>query len=63
MKISGEKLRMRRKERSLTQKELANGICTPSMISQIECGKANPSEYMLQRLCARLGVSAESLKQ
>ncbi|GMA52462.1 hypothetical protein GCM10025857_38190 [Alicyclobacillus contaminans] len=52
----GQKIRKLRKERRLTQTELAAGIVTPSMISQIEADKATPSPPLLAKLADRLGV-------
>lgn len=51
----GEKIRRLRKEAGLTQTQLAQGIVTPSMICQIEAGKAMPSYHVLEAIAARLG--------
>ncbi len=40
----------------MTQWELAEGLVTASMISQIESDKATPSPQLLQQLAERLGV-------
>lgn len=59
--LSGQRIRELRQERGLTQTELAKGIVTPSMISQIEAGKAHPSESLLKELAKRLDVAEEDL--
>lgn len=51
----GEKIRKFRKEVGLTQTQLAQGIVTPSMICQIEAGKATPSYPVLEAIAERLG--------
>ncbi|WP_026962753.1 helix-turn-helix domain-containing protein [Alicyclobacillus herbarius] len=55
----GAKVREIRQQRGMTQAELANGIVTSSMISQIESDKARPSYALLCQLANRLGTSAE----
>lgn len=50
------KIKNRRKELGLTQKELAEGICTQSQISNIEKGELNPSSYVLFKISKRLIV-------
>lgn len=61
MNSLGQRLREFRMKRKLTQIELASGICTPSMISQIEADKARPSYKVLFSIAERLGVSMEAL--
>ncbi|KEO84915.1 helix-turn-helix domain-containing protein [Tumebacillus flagellatus] len=53
----GQKIRLFRLRLGLSQREFAKGICTPSMISQIESGRCNPSNHLLQAIVDRLGVS------
>ncbi|MFD2172425.1 helix-turn-helix domain-containing protein [Tumebacillus lipolyticus] len=60
-KVNGGLIRESRKRACLTQTELAKGICTPSMISQIENGKAIPSEELLSKLADRMGVPIAAL--
>jgi tetratricopeptide (TPR) repeat protein len=50
----GQRIRLARKEKSMTQHDLANGIVTSSMICQIENGKAFPSYQVLSALAERL---------
>ncbi|MHB1627049.1 MAG: helix-turn-helix transcriptional regulator [Bacilli bacterium] len=59
--LSGQRIRELRQERGLTQTELAKGIVTPSMISQIEAGKAHPSDSLLKELAKRLDVPEDDL--
>ncbi|PWI57290.1 helix-turn-helix domain-containing protein [Sulfoacidibacillus thermotolerans] len=59
--LIGQKIRELRLARGLTQTQLAEGIVTPSMISQIEAGKAQPSESLLKKLAQRLETPEETL--
>lgn len=52
----GSLIRNRRKELRLTQKDLAQGICTQALISKIEREELNPSINMVYRLSERLQV-------
>jgi transcriptional regulator with XRE-family HTH domain len=47
--------------RNMTQGDLAKGLCTGSMISQIETGKARPSYHVLVQIAQRLEVPVEFL--
>jgi tetratricopeptide (TPR) repeat protein len=53
----GQKIRMVRQERKMTQTALAKDLVSSSMISQIESDKATPSPQLLERLATRLGVN------
>ena len=53
----GDMIRELRKERKLTQEELADGICSAVSISRIENGNQMPSNTILERLLERLGTS------
>ncbi|MGV9878576.1 helix-turn-helix domain-containing protein [Streptomyces sp. NPDC003006] len=53
-------LRLRR-ERGLTQRQLAEPAYTPAYVSTLESGKVRPSEAALRHLAERLGVSHEEL--
>jgi tetratricopeptide (TPR) repeat protein len=55
----GQKIKRLRLEKGIKQGELADGIVTPSMISQIESGKAQPSQRVLEEIAKRLGTSVE----
>lgn len=53
----GKKIEQQRKEKGLTSKELAKmADITPSMLSQIERGSANPSIQTLKVLAKALDV-------
>lgn len=54
----GSKIRKLRIEKTLNIKKLAEIVeCTPSLISQVERGKADPSISMLKRIAKALGVN------
>jgi transcriptional regulator with XRE-family HTH domain len=58
----GERLRARRHERGLSLRDLADRLgVSPSLISQIERGLANPSVSTLYALVAELDVSLDEL--
>ncbi|SFI10601.1 MULTISPECIES: helix-turn-helix domain-containing protein [unclassified Bacillus (in: firmicutes)] len=61
MATLGEKIRTLRKEKKLTQSELAGTVLTKSMLSQIENGKATPSIKTLHYLADKLGCDASFL--
>ncbi|MBL0385557.1 tetratricopeptide repeat protein [Tumebacillus sp. ITR2] len=50
----GTKIRELRLVKGLTQSQLGEGLVTPSMISQIESDKANPSYKVLEAIAMRL---------
>jgi tetratricopeptide (TPR) repeat protein len=58
-KTLGMKIRDLRIKKGYTQTDLAEGLVTPSMISQIEADKANPSYKLLEALAKRLEVSID----
>ncbi len=54
----GERLRKLRKERGLTQEEVAlRAEITTSYYGQLERGTANPTVAMLERICFVMGIS------
>ncbi|ARU62744.1 hypothetical protein CBW65_18555 [Tumebacillus avium] len=57
----GSKIRELRLKKGLTQMELAKGLITSSMISQIESDRARPSYRVLVAIAARLDVPLEEL--
>ncbi|PFK43880.1 transcriptional regulator [Bacillus cereus] len=61
MATLGEKIKVLRKEKRLTQTELAGSELTKSMLSQIENGKATPSMKTLQYLASKLECEASFL--
>lgn len=57
----GQRIKALRKEKKLTQSQLAEGIITKSMLSMIENGKAEASMRSLRELAKRLDVPVQSL--
>lgn len=57
----GQRIRELRIKKGLTQIDLAKGLCTPSMISQIESDRARPSYKILYAIADRLEVALEKL--
>ncbi|WP_105210080.1 helix-turn-helix domain-containing protein [Streptococcus suis] len=57
--ILGERLKILRKQKNLSQKELAEGICEPSQLSKFERGLVNPSSKLLNQLAKRLEISMD----
>ncbi|AWE09143.1 hypothetical protein DCE79_18165 [Lysinibacillus sp. 2017] len=52
----GSTLKNSRKQRGLTQQQLAEGICTQAMISHFEKGESVPSSIVLYELATRLSI-------
>jgi tetratricopeptide (TPR) repeat protein len=57
----GQRIRQLRLKHGLTQIDLSKGICTPSMISQIESDRARPSYKILFSIAERLDTALEAL--
>jgi transcriptional regulator with XRE-family HTH domain len=58
----GERIRERRLELGLSQRDLAEpGVCF-AYVSRIEAGARNPSVRVLRKLAPKLGVSVEWLE-
>lgn len=55
----GTKIRELRLANGMTQSELGAGLVTPSMISQIESDKANPSYSVLEAIAVKLKTPLE----
>ena len=55
----GRKIKELRIKKGLTQSDLGSGLVTPSMISQIESDRANPSYKVLEAIAERLGEPLE----
>jgi tetratricopeptide (TPR) repeat protein len=55
----GRKIRELRIMKGLTQSDLGSGLVTPSMISQIESDKANPSYKVLEAIAEKLETPLE----
>lgn len=57
----GEKIKKRRKQLSMTLKDLAGDRITAGQISLVESGKSNPSIDLLEYLASRLNISVQYL--
>lgn len=53
------KIKNVRKERNMSQKDLANGLCTQGLISKIETGDVIPNAILLKDICVKLTVSID----
>ncbi len=56
-KITGAMIRSARKQKGLSQKQLADGICTQATVSLLENRDQCPSYTILSELCERLEVN------
>ena len=65
MNMLGERIRELREKRDFSLREFARklGDVSPAHISDIENGRRNPSDELLQKIASVLGVSLEELKQ
>lgn len=61
MNSVGYKVKQLRKEKNITQQQLAEGLTNRSYISQIEKGIVNPSLKTLRKICERLNCEIEDL--
>lgn len=59
----GTKIRSLRLSKGLSQKELSEGICSQSMLSQIEKNKHTPNFNLLVKLCDRLEVHLDDFNE
>ncbi len=57
----GEKIKRLRKTRKLTQKMLADGICSQSVLSRIENDLEIPNVLVLKKICVRLGITMDQM--
>ena len=58
----GDRVRKRRRELGLSQRELASKGVSYAYISRIENGERNPSVSVLRKLAPKLGVSVDWLE-
>lgn len=56
----GNLIKTTRKDRALSQKELANGICSQAMLSSIENNKYLPNVALFLALCNKLNLSVDA---
>jgi len=59
----GDAIKNKRIEMGITQKELAEGICTQALISRIEKGDVTPKKDILNKLEERLNLEKDQLNQ
>src|SRR4051794_10156114 len=60
--VVAARLRAHREDRGMSARSLAKEVrCSPSLISQIENGKANPSVATLYAIVSALGISLDEL--
>ncbi|MFJ5774880.1 helix-turn-helix domain-containing protein [Streptomyces sp. NPDC093094] len=57
----GRRVQQLRRERGLTQRQVAEPAYTPAYISTLEAGRVRPSDEALRHLAERLGVGFEEL--
>ncbi|MGX7328397.1 helix-turn-helix domain-containing protein [Enterococcus bulliens] len=57
----GDKIKQIRKSKKMTQKMLAQGICSQSVLSRIENNLEIPNVAVLQQLCVRLTITMDQL--
>ncbi|AIR99513.1 helix-turn-helix domain-containing protein [Streptomyces glaucescens] len=57
----GLRVQRLRRERGLTQRQLAEPVYTPAYISTLESGRVRPSDDALRHLAGRLGVAFDEL--
>lgn len=57
----GSRLRYLRQQRRMTQRQLAEGICSNSFVCQVEKGRVRPAVDTLQAFADRLGVTLADL--
>ncbi|MGZ4163958.1 MAG: helix-turn-helix domain-containing protein, partial [Tumebacillaceae bacterium] len=57
----GQRVKKQRKDRGLSQAELAEGICSSSTISLLETDQHVPSAEILQKLAEKLGVPLQEI--
>ena len=57
----GQKVRKYRKDKGLSIEAIAEGICHPSTLSQLERGKFIPNGTILKQVCDKLGIATNDL--
>lgn len=55
----GHRIKAIRKKKNMTQKTLADKICSQSVLSRIESSAEMPNAIVLYQLCERLGITVE----
>ncbi len=62
MENIGEKVKLLRQARGMTQKELSLGICDRTFISKMEKGLVHPSADILNKICNKLDIPFDQLE-
>lgn len=57
----GQRIKVIRKKSNMTQKILAEKICSQSVLSRIENDNETPNAVVLHQLCERLGITVEQV--
>lgn len=57
----GKSIKKLRTNLELTQKQLAEGICSQSLLSRVEKGLEIPSVLIIHNICQKLGITVDSL--
>ena len=57
----GSVIRYYRKQKNMTQEELADGICDTYTLARYESGGVSPSEENFQKIMNKLGMSEETI--
>lgn len=57
----GKSIRYLRTNMELTQKQLAEGICSQSLLSRVEQGLEIPSVIIVHNICQKLGITMDAL--
>ncbi|MBC6316644.1 helix-turn-helix domain-containing protein [Listeria grandensis] len=57
----GKSIKRLRTSQEFTQKQLAEGICSQSMLSRVEQGLEIPSVLIIHNICQKLGITVDSL--
>ncbi|GEO73792.1 XRE family transcriptional regulator [Levilactobacillus namurensis DSM 19117] len=61
MRLLGDKVKQYRKQKNLSQQELASGICTQATVSLMEKRNKVPSIKIILQICRRLNVSLDDI--
>ncbi|KAA0548422.1 helix-turn-helix transcriptional regulator [Bacillus sp. BGMRC 2118] len=55
----GNHIKFHRQSKGITQRQLADGICSTSYLSKIESESVEPAQEMIELLCEKIGISKE----
>ncbi|ADC52254.1 DNA binding protein, putative (plasmid) [Alkalihalophilus pseudofirmus OF4] len=60
--LTGDKIRYYRKEKKMSLKELAQGICSVTKMSNIELGQSNATDPELEKIASKLEIPLSYIK-